>query len=175
MHVNMCAQVQADNKVEVVLPQRHIQMYGVTHTVYFFPKAFSFCHPYQIYICSCGRKILFKVTCNAFKLYMLLEHVFLGNWNSDLGIAEGSMLYRLSYSSTYQLSANLHKANGVGMDICLMALEITSHLSNLYYKCSNLCLITNQRVSTVCVTISANTIKHNVHIMLFSSEDHEKW
>lgn len=113
----MCAQVQADNKVEVVLPQRHIQMYGVTHTVYFFPKAFSFCHPYQIYICSCGRKILFKVTCNAFKLYMLLEHVFLGNWNSDLGIAEGSMLYRLSYSSTYQLSANLHKANGVGMDI----------------------------------------------------------
>ncbi len=55
-----------------------------------------------------------------------------------------AMLCQSSYSSTYQLSANLHKANEVGIDICLMALEITRHLSNLYYECYNLCLITNK-------------------------------
>lgn len=76
-----------------------------------------------------------------------------------------AMLCQPSYSLTYQLSANLHAANEVGMDIWLMALEITSHISNLYNECSNLCLITKNLLSqySVCDYLSQYTKAQRVN------------
>ncbi len=47
-----------------------------------------------------SRCFFFKVTCIAFKVYILTVHTFSGNQTHDLGVAS-AMLYCLSYMNDF--------------------------------------------------------------------------